>query len=345
MRSKKAMTWSITALTGILLLIIVLFWPAFPWSGQLRYTLRRTVVKAQAAFAARQNGEPKLVSLTGQLSGSGAFSQALKGAQIVATESASGYAAMTDSEGKFMLPHLLWYPGATYNLTITADIYHVRHFKVATPPAYPGNGIVDVGQLNLQEGYIVQRNNRPISYLKYDGENDDYYRGLFNRLTEHAITDHQKIDAINKYIATKLNPKEDAWSFNSAREIIERGAPHCSNLSFAMAIIVAAGGYPARTVHTIDTIDYLNTHVSVEVFFGDRWHLYDPTYGIFFLDGMGRVASYKDLRLNPDLITPAAFQGFDPRTIRSILEWMPKAAGSGFHQIYEINKNEICIVW
>jgi hypothetical protein len=339
------MTWSIIALAGILLLIIVLFWPGFPWSGHLRYTLRRTVVKLQADFAAPQNGQPRLISLTGQLSGRGAFTQALKGARIVATESASGYAAMTDSEGKFMLPHLPWYPGAAYSLTITADSYHVRHFKVTTPPAYPGNGIVDVGQLDLQEGYIVQRNNRPIRYLEYDSENDGYYRSLFNRLTEHAITDHQRIDAINKYIATKQNPKEDAWSFNSARDVIERGAPHCSNLSFAMAIIVAAGGYPARTVHTSDTIDYLHTHVSVEVYFGDRWHLYDPTYGIFFLDAMGRVASYKDLRLNPDLITPAAFQGFDLKTTSSILKWMPKTIGSGFHQIYEVNKGEVCIVW
>lgn len=319
---------------ALLLLSISLFWPGFPWPARLRYAARRVAVKVDSKVAAWLGRQPRPVSICGKLVGSGALAESLKGAQVVAVESSSGYASLSDSHGRFTLPHLVWYPGATYTLLVTADIYHAKHFKVRAPSAYPPDSVIDAGELRFDEGVDLSIRERPARFLKYDAENRDYYKELFEKLAARSLTDHQVIDMLCKYVATRLKYKGDPWGFKSARQIIEEGAPHCSNLAFAMAAITSAGGYLTRTVHTSDTPEYAHTHVAVEVFYAEGWHLYDPTYGVFFLNESGVVASYKELRLNPSLMTARAFQQLDPEIARAALAWMPGAYGSGLHQIY-----------
>jgi Transglutaminase-like superfamily len=329
----------LTACLAILLLAIALFWPAFPWSYRLRYTAKRAGAKFESRIAAWRGQQPRPISISGKLIGSGAFIESLKGAQVIALESTSGYAAMSDSQGRFTLPHLVWYPGATYTLFITADTYHTKYLKVRAPSLYPHNSIIDVGELPFDQGIDLSAGEMPARFLKYDAENRDYYKALYEKLAAYAQTDHQIIDSICKYVATRLNPREDPWGFKSARQIIERGAPHCSNFAFAMAAITSAGGYPSRTVHTSDTPDYAHTHVAVEVFYADGWHLYDPTFGVFFLNNVGAIASYRELRLNPALMTLEAFQQIKPKIARSALAWMPSAYSSGLHQVYEADES------
>ena len=126
------------------------------------------------------------------------------------------------------------------------------------------------------------------------------------------------------------------------REVLERGSCYCSNLALAMAAITAAANYPTRTVHISDTADYQHTHVMVEVYYGDQWHLYDSTYGVRFLNRQGIVACYRELRLDPALISNATFYGLEAGTIQGILEWMPSAYASGFHQMYLVVRNDVC---
>jgi hypothetical protein len=325
---------------GLMLLSVALFWPGLPWSARLRYAARRAVVRFDSKAAAWLGRQPRPISIYGRLAGSGAFVESLKGAQVVALESGSGYAASSDGQGRFTLPHLLWYPGASYTLLITADAYHAKRFKVHAPPACPPDSIIDAGELRLDEGLDLSAKDRPDRFLKYDAENHGYYKELFEKLTASSVTDHQIIDTICKYVATRHNPVGDPWGFKSARQIIEKGAPHCSNLAFAMAALTSAGGYMTRTVHTSDTPEYTNTHVAVEVFYGEGWHLYDPTYGVSFLNESGAAASYKELRLNPSLMTAEAFEGLDPEIVRAALAWMPSAYGSGLHQVYYVAESE-----
>jgi hypothetical protein len=280
--------------------------------------------------------------MTGKLTGYGAQVEALRGARVIAAESTSGYSALSDDECRFVLPHLTWYPGASYNLIIVADAYHLKRIKVSAPPSCPYDGIVDVGELRFDDGYEVGREDAPDRYMEYDRNNGDYYTGLFTRLTANLETDERAIDAISKYVATRLNYEEHALEFKSPRQILERGSCYCSNLALAMAAITAAGDYPTRTVHLSDSPEHQHTHVVVEVYYGDQWHLYDPTYGVFFLNGESAVASYKELRLDPSLVTARAFPGFKPETTESILAWMPKTYRAGFHQIYQVSKSEIC---
>jgi hypothetical protein len=284
--------------------------------------------------------QPRPVSIYGKLIGSGAFVESLKGAQVVALESTSRYSALSDGQGRFTLPHLVWYPGASYTLFITADTYHAKHFKIHAPSAYPRDSIIDAGELLFDAGVDLSTQERLVRFLKYDAENHSYYKELFEKLVASCVTDHQIIDTLCKYVATRHNPIGDPWGFKSARQIIEKGAPHCSNLAFAMAAITSAGGYLTRTIHTSDSPEYRNTHVAVEVFYGEGWHLYDPTYGAFFLNESGVVASYKELRLNPSLMTTEAFQRLKPEITRAALTWMPRAYGSGLHQVYYVGESE-----
>ncbi len=283
---------------------------------------------------------PGRFSIYGKLIGSGAFVESLKGAQVIALESPSGYAALSDNQGRFTLPHLLWYPGATYTLFITTDTYHAKQFKIIAPSAYPQDGIIQAGELRFDEGIALPTKEGLVRFLRYDVENRDYYKALFETMTASSLTDHQIIDTICKYIATRHTSTGDHREFKSARQIIEKGAPHCSNLAYAMAAVTSAGGYMTRTVHTSDTPEYTNTHVAVEVFYSDGWHLYDPTYGVFFLNESGVVASYKELRLNPSLITTGAFQQLKPDIARDALAWMPNVYSSGLHQLYHVGETE-----
>ena len=324
---------------GIALLAVALFWPALPWSARLRYSVKRAAAKAGAKIANWRGQQPMPVSISGRLVGNGAFAELLKGAQVAAIESTSGYSVMSDSLGRFTLPHLVWYPGATYTLLITIDIYHTKYFKVRAPSSHPQNGIVDIGELRFDDSPELPAREVPVRFLKYDAENRDYYEKLFERLAAGAKTDHEIIDSICKFIATRRNSNESPWGFKSARQIIEKGAPHCSNYAFAMCAVAAAGGYPTRTVHTSDGPEYASTHVAVEVFYEDGWHLYDPTYGISFLNKAGVVASYKELRLNPALITLEAFQQLKPEIGRSALAWMPSTYDSGLNQMYQADES------
>jgi hypothetical protein len=341
--SRKATGRGLAVLVTLTMLFLSAVLPGLPWSSRMRYALKRTSAKIGAKLASWRGLEPKPFSLSGRLIVSASLPRAVKGAQVAAVESTSGYAAMSDGEGRFILPHLIWYPGTVYNLIVTADVHQAKAFKISAPSSYPAGGVFRLEDMRLEDGYEIERAEWPVRYLEYDAENADYYKGLFNRLTSGAATDHQKVAAICRYVATKHNPGETRWQFQSARQILEGGAPHCSNLAFAMAAVTGAGGYPTRTVHTSDTPDYSNIHVAVEVHYDDSWHLYDPTYGVFFLDAKGAVAGYKELRMAPDLVVKEAFGALKRGVARTALTWMPGAYRSGLHQIYYVNESSFAL--
>lgn len=308
--------------------------PGLPWSMRVFFNLRRVTTKTATKLSNWQGNQTKVISITGKLKGYGAMEEALKGAQVIALESTSGYASLSDQDGKFIIPHLIWYPGAQYNLVISANDFYTRLIKVSSPEQLSDTSILDFGELNFDLATETEKTSVVFRVMQYDSLNHSYYRDLFDKLTINATSDEEKISRINTYVATKLNYNEPAKSFPTPKAIIERGSCYCSNLAIAMAAITASANYPTRTVHLSDTTNYLNTHVTVEVYYQEKWHLYDPTYGIFFFNTQGIVASYRELRLNPSLIQLEPFQQLDPKLVQDILKWMPAAFNSGFHQLY-----------
>src|SRR5262249_27389323 len=125
-------------------------------------------------------------------------------------------------------------------------------------------------------------------------------------------------------------------------EIIESGSCYCSQLALAMAAITTAADYPTVTVHLSDTPERVATHVVVQVYYDDAWHLFDPTWGLVFRDAHGDIADYRNIRLHPALIDRSAFEGIKPETVEQIMRWMPQAYASGLHQMYAEVKSEYC---
>ena len=247
---------AIAVCVGALCLLALAFAPRLPWSARLHKNIGRLKVKAMAQLSRWQGGDPRIVTITGHLAGYGAQVEALRGARIIAAESVSGYSAMSDTNGRFSLPHLTWFPGASYNLLVVADAYHSRRLNLVSPATCPSNGIIDFGELRFEEGDEVNQKPMYVRPMKYDIENAEYYSEMFMRLTSGQPSDEGAIDAICKYVASKLNYEETTRDVHSPREVLERGSCYCSNLALAMAAITAAGNYPTRTVHLSDSPEH-----------------------------------------------------------------------------------------
>jgi hypothetical protein len=335
-RAAKSKTTKRAALVGFVLALALLLWPGLPWSSRVHRSLRRASVKAQIKLAEWRGHNPREALLRGRVTGSEA--DTFKGARITATESPSGYGALADAEGKFLLPHLVWYPDARYTLTVTNTDHQSREIRVIAPAAYPDTGVIDAGDLIFASGETISTSEPGVRGMDYDSTNDSFYRDLFDKIAADAATDHEKIDAINRYTASKLDYGVKARRFDSPRQIIEGGAAYCVFLAEAMGAITASGHYPTRIVHLTDSPEYLHTHTVVEVHYGGGWHIYDPTYGVHYPNRQNVAASYAELRLDPELIKREMFEKFDPKIYGKVFDWMPGVYRSGIHQVYLITR-------
>ena len=130
-------------------------------------------------------------------------------------------------------------------LIISANDYEARQLQISLPARYPENGSVNLGELDSDRGCridsarLLGRNS--ISYVDYDRRNAEFYRRLFVDLTEISRTDEEKLDAINRYVATKLirgdadDNQESRRYLNcdAPRQVIERGTRYCGKLTLA----------------------------------------------------------------------------------------------------------------
>jgi len=265
------------------------------------------------------------------------------GVQVQALDSRSGWATLADREGRFVLPDVIWYPGATYELVISSDGSSGKLIKVRGPEAFPDTGLFSVGELDVSHVSVVEIESlsgiNSITREDFDYANTDYYKELFDKLTADKQSDEDKIGAIFEYVACKLNYQETQWELGSPRRVLERGSEYCGHLSAAMETLVAIGNYRTRAVNGIDGKHPPGTHVVVEVFYNGAWHLYDPTFGVKFHNKDGQVASYKDVRLEPTMITEDLFAKFDPEFRRKLMELLPAIYRTGYHHFYCFKNN------
>jgi transglutaminase-like putative cysteine protease len=231
------------------------------------------------------------------------------GAQIEALDSTSGWAAMTDKRGEFVLRDLTWHPRAAYTLIIAANEHKSRQIQIVAPATYPEGGVIEFGELDFERSCQISTDNLPgrnsITYLEYDLKNDLFYRRIVAELAAGKRTDEEKIQALSSYVATKLDAYQSDDRIESPRRVLENGSAFCGKLAFALATLAEAVDYRARLIDLIDGEPRPNAHMVTEIYYGDRWHLYDPTAGVGFHDRSDRIASYRDLRLDPKLVSSA----------------------------------------
>lgn len=310
-------------------LAFVLLLLGHPWSLSLNHKLNKIIVKTEITLNRWRGNEPRLASIVGELD--------MPGARVLALDSRSGWATFCDLQGKFNLPDVLWYPDATYELVVSTDETTGKLIKVSSPSVFPPGGEINAGRVILSDGLNVDFRHLPgdnsQSYEGFDIENRDYYRKVFDELTDGETCDAERVGAVNDYVATRLNYNSTQWELGSPRRILEHGSQYCGHLSSTMATILAVA-FPVRIIHLKDGSVPPKTHAVVEVFYERSWHLYDPTFGVKFENRDGKIASYKELMLSPELISLDSFSAFRKKYPRVPLDALAGIYGSGHHHFY-----------
>jgi len=318
------------------ILAVGTFLPGLPWSPSIRHTLKKTIVKAEIKLANWQGRQPRLMSIEGRVNEAGA--------QVQALDSRSGWATLADRDGRFVLPDVMWYPRAAYELVISNDESTGKLIKVLAPDAYPDDGVFNAGKLNADRGSEVDLGSlsgvSSITREDFDYANSDYYRVLFDKLTAGKQSDEEKIGAILEYVAHKLNYEETQVELGSPRRVLERGSEYCGHLSAAFETLLVTGGYRTRTLHLSNGKVPPATHAVVEAFYGGAWHLYDPTIGLKFQNKEGNVASYRETRLDTSLVSADLFRRVDIRVPRQFLADLPGIYDTGYHHFYCFKNNK-----
>jgi hypothetical protein len=318
---------TIVALSVAAITLLLLFLPGLPWSARWQHSVKRVAVKVEMKLAKWRGHPPKLVSIAGRLNG--------PGIRVEALDSRSGWATLSDREGHFVLPDVMWYPGASYELVISKDDSTGRLVNVRAPQTFPEGDAFDVGELDADRGSPVELTSlvgdNSVTREEFDSENREYYKQLFDKVTEAKQSDQEKVEVINDFVASKLNYDQTQRELGSPRRVLEDGSEFCGHLSTAMETLLTVGGYQARALHMSDGKEPLGTHVVVEVFYGGKWHLYDPTFGYKFQNEQGEVLSYNDVRLNTNLINQNLFARFTPKAQRRLAALLAGIYGTGFH--------------
>jgi len=332
---------------GIALIYALLFIPGFPGSARCRYFVNKLRAKAEMKVSAWQGVTPGLISLSGRVVGGNGV---LRGAEVEVLDSISGWASLSDEQGKFVVRDLMWYPEATYRVLVKPNDYQVRELKVVAPSAYPDGGILNVGDLRFDRLCKIDatelRGRNSVSHIDYDGHNLDYYKELFAELTAGKQTDEEKVDALSRYVASRLIPGEGGREVEPAlyigpespRDILEKGTRYCGELASALATLAEAGNYKTRMVDLIDAASRPSAHMVTEIYYGERWHLYDPIIGAVSRSEGSGIASYKELRLDTAFRLPAAVPEHLPKIFGHPKDRMAEIYRSGSYHYYYLRR-------
>jgi hypothetical protein len=327
---------------GVVLLLTLLFLPGLPWSARCRHTVKRILTKAEIRAAAWKGEAPQLVSLSGRVTSRLANQQALAGAEIEVLDSVSGWATLTNRAGEFVLRDVIWYPKASYTLIISVDAQETRQLRVVAPEKYPADQVIALGELQLDSGCQIDVTDTPgmnaASYLQSDAENFDYYKNLFAQLTADKPTDEEKMEALNLYVASKFAAGQTTIPHSLPKQILESGSNSKWMIALALATLAESGHYKTRMLNVIDEASPPTAHMVTEIYYKDRWHLYDPVFGASFRNRLGRVVSYKDLRLHTELngaekASEQSSEMLNPQAIPFVSLY-----GSGFHHYYYLRR-------
>jgi hypothetical protein len=323
-------TTVVRVVLAVLLALIVTLAAGLLVSAKLRHQARRVIAKTEMTIAGWRGHPARLVSLAGRVTQAGA--------QIQALDSRSGWASLTDNEGRFTLPGVTWYSGASFDLVMSSDGENGRMISLAPSQPPDDAGTINLGDLSFDEGKAVVLRGLPglssLSYEDYDSANDAFYRDLYAQLSAGKQSDEAIIGAVNDYVSTKLDYDQTQWELGSPRRVLETGTQYCGHLSAAMAALLANSPYRVRQVNVTDGRTPPGTHVVVEVFYGGAWHLYDPTYGTVYRNRDGAVMSYAQLRLDPSAIKEELFTRLTPKQRRATVALLLGIFATGEHHFY-----------
>jgi|GEM_PF-158204 len=98
----------------------------------------------------------------------------------------------------------------------------------------------------------------------------------------------------------------DQWQHSPSIFINSIGFGYCDDVAALFANILTHSGYNTR-------IWALNGHIVAEVFVNNKWEMYDPDFGVYYINDQDQVASVEELVQNPQLITNPIKPVLDPK--------------------------------
>jgi hypothetical protein len=118
-----------------------------------------------------------------------------------------------------------------------------------------------------------------------------------------GISTEERAIEILKYTSSALELKNNG---GSATKILREGYAICGGLSHVFRILCRKVGIPSRYVGAFYLRPLMGSHAISEVFYGGKWHLLDPTFGMFFYsndeyDRKGVIASFHDLTVDQEI--------------------------------------------
>lgn len=131
------------------------------------------------------------------------------------------------------------------------------------------------------------------------GEDLAVLDGVLSRLFPGKVTDpaEKEILSLLAYVSQTLKLKSSMRHLGS--QVLADGQAYCYGMARAFEALCRRMGLPAR-INAVYNFEYMQAHNMAEVFYDGSWHLFDPTYGVFFYDreahdGSGRVPSAREL--------------------------------------------------
>lgn len=137
-------------------------------------------------------------------------------------------------------------------------------------------------------------------FTAYDGDDDGWYVNYFDHVARGLQRDADRFIALNRILhATRTNA--NALETSEPRRVIEMKQGSCDQLAQSLATLAVAKGYQARILY-LRHQDGVNQHTVAEVFYDEKWHLFDPDHGVEYSLPDGSLASFADLLENPGIV-------------------------------------------
>ncbi len=92
-----------------------------------------------------------------------------------------------------------------------------------------------------------------------------------------GLTEEQIVIEIQRYVSTSLRLENNS---GTATKILTEGYAICGGMNISFQALVRKAGIPAHYIGMFGVI--YQSHVLTEIYYDGQWHLYDPTYGLFF---------------------------------------------------------------
>ncbi|MGE5775802.1 MAG: transglutaminase-like domain-containing protein [Chloroflexota bacterium] len=111
-----------------------------------------------------------------------------------------------------------------------------------------------------------------------------------------GLTEEQISIEILRYVSTTLRLESNS---GTATKILKDGHAICGGMSISFQTLVRTAGLPARYIGIFGVVNQ-GSHALAEVYYDGQWHLFDPTYGMFFYskpdyDHTGHIASLTEV--------------------------------------------------